>query len=326
MRISRFALAAIVISALSVIAGGTARAENYPSRPVKVVIGYSAGGAVDVHARLIGQKLSTELGQPFVIENRPGASATIAAQVVARSEPDGYTLFVTVPSVFTIVPYTMSKLAASAKDFVPVGEIADAPLVLLVNPSVPAKTFEELVALLRKPDSGLSYASPGTGTTPHLATELLLERIGGKALNVPYKGSNPALTDLIGGQVQFMFDNLSSALPAIQGGKLRPLAITSSKRFASLPDVPTIAESGVPNYEVTNWFAIYAPAGTPAEIVEKLRVQVDRATADSEVARRLIELGSVPSHAGSEQIAARISRESTQWQELIKTQGLKLGQ
>ena len=305
---------------------GPAASQAYPTKPVRVVTGYSPGGPVDILGRLLTQRLSTSMGQPFVFENRSGAAGTIAADLVARSAPDGYTLLATVPSVFTIVPHTMEKVRVQASDFIPVVQFAEAPLVLVVNPSVPATTLKELTALLNAPGSKLSYASAGDGTLPHLAMEMLLSRTGGRPLHVPYKGSGPALQDLLGGQVDFMLDVLPSALPMIKAGRLRALAVTSRTRFADLPAVPTVAEAGVAGYEAVNWFGIFAPAATPTAITDKLRTEVEQAVAAKEMHQRLGELGAIPSLRGSDEVAERIKRESRQWGQLIQRLGLKTGQ
>lgn len=324
LRSTLFQLSARLAFALPcLVAAQLATAQPYPAKPVKMVIGYSPGGPVDILGRVLAQRLGTAMGQPFVVENRGGAAGTIGAEAVARAAPDGYTLLSTVPSVFTIVPYTMDKARVQASDFTPVVQFAEAPLVLVVHPSVPAAQLNELLALLKAPGSKLSYASAGEGTLPHLAMELLLSRTGGRPVHVPYKGSGPAVQDLLGGQVDFMLDVLPSALPMIKAGRLKALAVTSRTRMAELPTVPTVAEAGVADYEAVNWFGIYAPASTPKAITERLRAEVERVVSAKDMQQRLGDLGAVPSLRGPQEVSDRLQRESVQWGALIQKLGLK---
>ncbi|MEG0001294.1 MAG: tripartite tricarboxylate transporter substrate binding protein [Comamonas sp.] len=318
--------ASLALALPCLVAAPFALAQPYPAKPVKMVIGYSPGGPVDILGRVLAQRLGAAMGQPFVVENRGGAAGTIGAEAVARAAPDGYTLLSTVPSVFTIVPHTMDKTRVQASDFTPVVQFAEAPLVLVVHPSVPAARWSELHALLKAPGSKLSYASAGEGSLPHLAMELLLAQAGGRPVHVPYKGSGPAVQDLLGGQVDFMLDVLPSALPMIKAGRLKALAVTSRTRVAELPGVPTLAEAGVPGYEAVNWFGIYAPASTPKPVTDRLRAEVERIVSAKDMQQRLSELGAVSRLRGPDEVTERLQRESSQWGALIQKLALKPGQ
>ncbi|HLS86938.1 MAG TPA: tripartite tricarboxylate transporter substrate binding protein [Burkholderiales bacterium] len=305
---------------------GTAFAHHggeYPAHPIRMVSPYPPGGPVDTFGRLVANKASEALKQTIVFENRPGASGLIAGEHVAKSAGDGYTLLVSVPSLFTIVPHMIEGASARIEGLVPVAQFAVAPLVLVVHPSVEAKNVKELVSLLKAPSATLDYASAGNGTLPHLAMELLLASVNGKAVHVPHKGSGPAAADLVGGQVKAMMDNMSSSLPHARSGKLRALAVTSGKRFAGAPDIPTLAESGVEGYEVNNWFGVFAPAGTPAAVVEKLNGVFAKAAFAPDVSQRLGELGAVPVSPKPAEISALIKRESEQWGRIIRRAGIK---
>lgn len=298
--------------------------EAYPTRAVSIISGYAPGGPVDIFGRLAAQHFSSELGGHFVVESRPGASGTIAGEAVARAAPDGYTLLVTVPSLFTMVPFMMEGMRVSHRDFMPIGQIAEAPMVLLCHPDVPAATAREFIDLVRK-DASLSFASAGTGTLPHLAAELLLSRLDAKALHVPYKGSAAALQDLTGGQIQFATDNVAPAVPLIKAGRLRALAVTSSARFPGLPEVPTLAESGVEDFSATNWFGIFAPAGTPEPIAGRL-ADAMKQMASSEAFQSQVRLqGASPVSQGPDETRQRIEKEAAQWGPLIKSLNIRTG-
>lgn len=299
-----------------------ATAQPYPAKPVKIVVGYSPGGPVDILGRVLAQRLSTTMGQSFIVENKGGAAGAIGAEQVARAPADGYTLLTTVPSVFTIVPHTLDKARVQAQDFAPVIQFAESPLVLAVSASVPANNLNELIALLNKPGAKLSYASAGEGTLPHLAMELLLSRTGGRPVHVPYKGSGPAVQDLVGGQVDFALEVLPSILPMVKAGRVKALAVTSRARVAELPQVPTVSEAGVHGYEAVNWFGVYAPAATPKPILAQLRTNVEKAVTDKEMQQRFSELGAMVAVQGPADMAERLQRESQQWGALIHKLGL----
>lgn len=318
-RIGRLFAACIAALALS----GAAFAQQYPSKPIRLVSPYPPGGPVDTFGRLVSTKVSESLRQPIVFENKPGATGLIAGEHVGKSAPDGYTLLVSVPSLFTMVPHMMENAKSRIQDLVPVSQFAVAPLLLVVHPSVDAKSVKELVALLKSPSAKLEYASAGNGSLPHLAMELLFASVGGQAVHVPYKGSGPAVADLVGGQVKAMLDNMSSSLPHARSGRLRALAVTSKERFSGAPDIPTLHEAGVEGYEVTNWFGIFAPAGTPREIIALLNSEFGKAAFAPDVKQRLQELGASPVAPKPEEVGVLIRKESEQWSRIIKQVGIK---
>lgn len=315
-----FSVAVIAVLAFS----GAALPQQYPARPIKLVSPYPPGGPVDTFGRLVSARAAESLGQPIVFENRPGATGLIAGEHVAKSAPDGYTLLVSVPSLFTMVPHMIEGAQARIQDLVPVSQFAVSPLLLVVHPSLDAKNVKDLVALLKKPSSNLAYASAGNGSLPHLAMELLLASVGADAVHVAYKGSGPAVADLVGGQVKAMLDNMSSSLPHAKSGRLRALAVTSKARFSGAPDIPTLAEAGVEGYEVTNWFGIFAPAGTSKDVVTLLNSEFGKAAFAPEVKERLQQLGATPVAPKPEEVAALIKRESDQWSRIIRQMGIKL--
>ncbi len=318
-RIGRLLAVLIAASALS----SAALAQQYPSKPIRLVSPYPPGGPVDTFGRLVSSKVSESVRQPIVFENKPGATGLIAGEYVGKSAPDGYTLLVSVPSLFTMVPHMMDNAKARIQDLVPVAQFAVAPLILVVHPSVGAKNVKDLVALLKNPTARLEYASAGSGSLPHLAMELLLASAGGHAVHVPYKGSGPAVADLVGGQVKAMLDNMSSSLPHARSGRLRALAVTSKERFSGAPDIPTLHEAGVEGYEVANWFGIFAPAGTPREIIAFLNAEFGKAAFAPDVKQRLQDLGASPVAPTPEEVGARIRKESEQWSRVIKQVGIK---
>lgn len=303
--------------------GGAAIAESYPSKPIRMVSPYPPGGPVDTFGRLVSARVSASLQQPIVFENRPGATGLIAGEHVAKSAPDGHTLLVSVPSLFTIVPHMIENAQARIQHLVPVSQFAVSPLVLVVHPSVKAASVKEMVALLKRPSENLAYASAGNGSLPHLAMELLLASVDGSAVHVPYKGSGPAVADLVGGQVKAMLDNMSSSLPHARSGRLRALAVTSKTRFSGAPEIPTLAEAGVEGYEVTNWFGVFAPAATPRDIVALLNAEFAKAAFAPEVRERLRELGATPVAPKPEEIEVLIRKESDQWSRIIRRAGIK---
>jgi tripartite-type tricarboxylate transporter receptor subunit TctC len=254
----------ILAAAAALVLVSPAQAQTWPTKPVRLVVPFAPGGTTDILARLVGQKLSELYGQQFVIENRGGAGGNIGAEIVAKSAPDGYTIMMGTPGTQAINQYVYRTMPYdTVKDFAPVSLVALVANVLAVNPSVPAKDLKELIALAKAKPGTLNFATPGNGTTGHLSTELLKTMAGIALVHVPYRGSGPALQDLLAGQVQMTIDNIPSALPHIQAGNLRALAVTSSKRWFALPNVPTMAEAGVAGYEATSWFVIVAPARTP---------------------------------------------------------------
>ena len=300
---------------------GRASAQSYPVKTARIVVPYPPGGPTDIVARLVGQKLTERYGQTFVVENKPGAGGNLGAENVARAEPDGYSLLVGTtahainPSVFKQLNYDF------VADFAPVALLTRMPLVLIVNPSVPAKTVEEFVALARKPGSALSYASSGNGQSTHLAAELFKTMTGAQLTHVPYKGSAPALTDVAGGQVAAMFDTTLSAMPQVKAGRLRALAVTSARRSAASSELPTIAESGVPGYEATAWNGLLAPAGTPEPVVTELNRAINEILRSPELAQRLAADGVEAGTGSADDFAAFIGDEVAKWAKVAKVSG-----
>lgn len=313
------------VLSFSILAGSAVAAPgNYPDKPVRMLVGYSAGGATDVIARLVAQKLSTQMGQQFIVENKPGANGNIAAELAARSAPDGTTLYVAAINN-TINASLYNNLSFNfERDFAPVSLIATVPNILVVHPSVPAKTVKEFIELAKKKPGEINFASSGSGSSIHMSGELFKMMTGVDMLHVPYKGSAPAVTDLLGGRVQAMFDNAPSALPNVQNGRLRALAITGPKRSEMLPDLPTMVEAGLPGYEVTSWFALVAPANTPRDIIKRLNEEVNKALQTPEMRASLAKLGADPSGTTPEQLKSFVSAETTRWAKVVKTSGAKV--
>ena len=302
-----------------------ALAQSYPSRPVRLVVPFPAGGTTDILARAMAEKLSGALGQQFVVDNRPGAGGNIGSDIVAKSQPDGYTLLMGTVGTHAINPSLYPKMPYDhVKDFVPVVLVAGVPNVLVVNPTVPAKTVAELIALAKEKPGTINFASSGNGTSIHLSGELFKLLAGVQIAHVPYKGSAPALTDLIGGQVQIMFDNLPSALPHIKGGKLRALAVTSSKRAPALPDLPTIAESGVAGFEASSWFGILAPAATPRDIVQRINAEANKALHAPDMREKLLAQGAEAVGNSPEFFADYIRTETVKWAKVVKDSGARV--
>jgi tripartite-type tricarboxylate transporter receptor subunit TctC len=298
-------------------------ADDFPTRSIRMVSPYPPGGPVDTFGRLVATKAAETLKQPIVFENRPGASGLIAGEYVAKAAPDGYTLLVSVPSLFTIVPHMIDNAGPRIEGLVPVSQFAVSPLLLVVHPSVPATNVKELVALLRNRSGSLPYASAGSGTLPHLAMELLLASVEGHAIHVPYKGSGPAVADLMSGQVKLMLDNMSSSLPNARNGRLRALAVTSKARFGDAPEIPTLAELGVEGYEVSNWFGVFAPVGTPQKVIALLNAEFGKAAFAPDIEQRFRQLGATPVSPRPEEITALIRKERDQWGRIISRAGIK---
>lgn len=320
-RRSLLASAALALSMGWAAGAHAAGPASYPDKPVRVVVGFSAGGTTDVVARIMSRELTAALGQSFVVDNKPGAGSNIATEMVARAEPDGYTLlFVAVTSAINQTLYPNVKFNL-VKDFAPVALGAKVPNVLVVHPSVPAKTVQELVAYAKANEGKVSYASSGSGTSIHMAGELFKLRTGLKTQHIPYKGSAPAMTDLIGGQVQFMFDNMPSAWPHVMNGKLRALAVTTTKRSPTAPDLPTMEENGMKPFDVSSWFGLIAPAGTPPEIVNKLNAAMNQAFDKPEVKEAYAKLGAVAEKNTPQQFGAFIQSEVTGWAPVVKSSG-----
>jgi tripartite-type tricarboxylate transporter receptor subunit TctC len=321
----RMIIAALSAAIALCVPVASAQAPAYPTRPVRLVVPFAAGGTTDILARALAQKLSEALGQPFIVDNRPGAGGNIGAELVAKSAPDGYTLLMgTVgthainPSLYKVMPYD------HVKDFAPVVLVAGVPNVLEVNPSVPVQTVAELIAYAKANPGKLNFASSGSGTSIHLSAELFKSMTGVEMQHVPYKGSAPALQDLVGGQVQLMFDNLPSSLALIKAGKLRALAVTSTTRAPALPDVPTVAEAGVPGFEASSWFGLLAPAGTPPAIIAKLNAEANRWLSSPDAKDKLLAQGANAAGGSPEDFARHIAAETTKWAKVVKDSGAKV--
>ncbi len=301
-------------------------AQDYPAKPVRILSGFAAGGAADIIGRLVAQRLSDTWKQPFLVETRPGAAGIIAAEAVARSAPDGYTLLVGTMTTHGIAPSLYKKLPYDViRDFAPVALIGHIPLVMSVGTSIPAGSVDQFVALAKAAPGKYSFATAGGGTPPHLTGELFRSRFGLDLVHVPYKGTAPAVTDLIGGQVSMTIDGLTVQLPHIRSGKLKALAAASAKRIATLPDVPTFAELGYPELQVSLWYSLFAPAGTPRPIVAALNAEVARMLTAPEVRQRLAELAVEPGDGGSpEQFAAYVQSEIRRWGQVVQQVGVKL--
>jgi tripartite-type tricarboxylate transporter receptor subunit TctC len=317
--ISRLALALAVL----VAAIGPARAADYPTRPVKWVVPYPPAGTTDVLARLIAQWLTEKLGQPFVIENKPGAGNNLGTEAVVNAPPDGYTMLLVNPANGINATLYKNLNFNLIRDIAPVAGIVRTPNVMEVTPSFPAKTVAEFIAYCKANPGKINMASSGSGTSVHLSGELFKSMTGCQMLHVPYKGAGPALTDLMGGQVDVIFDNLPSSVGHIKGGKIRALGVTSQEREPSLPQLPTIAET-VPGYEATAWFGIGMPKGTPKEVIEKVNAEVNRALADPKMRERLAELGGKPIAGTPEDFGKVIAAETAKWEKVVISSGAKV--
>jgi tripartite-type tricarboxylate transporter receptor subunit TctC len=310
------------LATLGALLAAKALADEYPTRPITLIVPYAAGGGNDVMARIVADKMGLALGQPIVIENRGGAGGSIATRQVAKSEPDGYTLGLGGTGTLAIDPTLYSNVGYDPrKDLAPVGLIATSALVVLVNPSVPAHSIKELIALAGK--QPLNFASAGSGSGMHLGTELFASMAGISLTHVPYKGSGPALTDLLGGHVAIYFSSLPPAIGLVKEGKLRALAVTGPSRSPIFPDLPTVAEAGLPGYEAVLHYGIVAPAGTPAPIVEKLNKALRAALANPEVTARITADGAEPLESTPAEYAADIDREETKWSDIVRKSGAK---
>ncbi len=310
-------------AALALVAAPAA-AQDYPSRPIALIVPYAAGGGNDVMARIVADKMGAALGQPIVVENRGGAGGSIATRQVAHAAPDGYTLGLGGTGTLAIDPTLYPNVGYDPrKDFAPVGLIATSALVVVVHPSVPARTIPELIALAKAEPGGLAYASAGVGSGIHLGAELFASMAGIKLTHVPYKGSAPALTDLLGGPVQIYFSSLPPAIGLVQDGKVRALAVTGPERSKIFPDLPTVAESGLPGYAAVLHYGIVAPAGTPRPVIDKLAGALRTAIASPDVQRRIAADGAEVMGMTPDQYAADIDREEAKWSDVVRRSGAK---
>jgi tripartite-type tricarboxylate transporter receptor subunit TctC len=298
-------------------------AQPFPSRPVKIVIGFTPGGGVDINARLLASKLGDILGQPVIVENKPGAGTNIAAEFVAKSAPDGYTLFFNSPAVAINMSLYRNPGYDVLKDYAPVAVFSDSTNILVVPASLPAKTVKELVALAKEKPGALNFSSAGSGSTQHLAGELFKLRTGTQMVHVPYRGSAPSIAALLSAEVQLTFVNPLAIGSHVKSGRLRALAVAGPKRASLLPEVPTMKEAGVEGVEVPLWFGLLAPAGTPRDVVATLAAGVARAAKDPDMRKRLEEQGGEPVGGSSEEFAALLREEVGKWAEVVKVSGAK---
>ena len=300
-------------------------AQGYPDRIVRIVNPFPPGGSVDVMARILAQKLTDNLGQQFIVENRAGAGGNTGAESVAKSDPDGYTLLFTAPGPLVVnqTLYTKGLPFDPAKDFAPIALFATTPLVLMVNNNVPATNVQELIALAKAKPGTINFASAGNGSTPHLSGELFKSMAGINIVHVPYRGTGPAMNDLLGGHIQMFFDLLPSSLPQIEGGKVRAIANAAAKRARSLSNLPTVAEQGLPGFEATSWFGLVAPARAPDAVQARLIVEIAKVLKSPDVAARLYDLGAEPGTAFGKDFGKFLETETKKWSEVIRVSGAK---
>ncbi|MET3840345.1 tripartite tricarboxylate transporter substrate binding protein [Bradyrhizobium sp. OAE829] len=310
--------------ALSVVLAGTAHAAGpYPSRPVLVVVGYSPGGATDSYARVYAQKLGEKLGQPFIVENRPGAGGNIAATAIAQASGDGYTILMAANYLAINAALNLNKYDFE-KDLTPIALIASNPNLLVVPESSPIKSVSDLIAAAKQKDSHLTFGSPGTGGSVHMAGELFKATAGVDLTHVPYRGISPAEVDLMAGRIDLMFGNISTALPLVESKRLRAIAVTGKRRVAALPNIPTLDESGLKGFDVEATFLLVAPATTPPEIVTRLSATVEEITKDASVQKFIAALYADPRYGGSDEAKAYLRSEFKKWQSVVQTTGLKV--
>ncbi len=323
MRIIRGALIVAGL-ALSLAAAPVAHAQDFPNKPIRVVVAFPPGGPTDFVGRLIAEKMKAVLGQNVFIENKPGANGTLGAEFVAKADPDGYTLFLTTVGAVAVSPHIMANLAYDPlRDFAPVAEVVTNTTVLVVSPKMGIKPTKELVALAKEKPGTITFASTGIGSTPHLAQELLSIAAGVKFLHVPYRGAAPALTDLMGGQVQVVALDVPVLISQIQAGNIVPIGAAADKRNAILPDVPTLAEQGYPNTDASNWYALLAPAKTPPAVIAKLNSATNAALDDPATREKLIKSGATPVGGTPEAFAKVLKAEYEKWGRVVKERGIK---
>ena len=318
---------ALLTAALLCGAASTAAAQTpdvaYPSKPIRIVVTFTPGGAPDIIARLLGERFTAAWGQPVVIDNKPGSGGNIGSDFVAKAAPDGYTLVVGTVGTHSINGALYAKMPYDmVRDFSPVSLVATTPNMLVVHNDVPAKTVRELIDLGKR-EGKMSFASSGSGTSIHVSGELFKTMTGIDMTHIPYKGRASALPDLLGGRVTMMFDNMPSSLPLVREGKLRALGVTSLARSPAAPDIPTIAESGLPGFEAVSWFAVFAPAGTPKPVIDKIQAEISRILKTPEVAKKLTDIGLEPVGSTPEELAAYQRTEIVKWAKVVKDSGAK---
>jgi tripartite-type tricarboxylate transporter receptor subunit TctC len=309
-----------LVLAFAALAAG---AQQYPTKPVRLVVPFAPGGGSDFTARLIAQRLGERMGQTFLVENKPGAGGNLGAEQVVRSPGDGYTLLL-ISASYTVNPSVYKLSFDAINDITPIVQVSGGPYVVAVHPSVPAQTLAEFVALAKKEPDKLAYGSAGNGSIMHVASEYLLHTAGMRVLHVPYKGTGPALSDTIAGNLQLVLGAVPTTLPQVKAGKLRALAVTTKKRIAAAPDIPTVAESGYPDYEVTNWHGLIGPKGMPKEIVERLNREVNDAIHGAEMKKQLATDGLEPAGGSPARFAAILSSEAARWAQVVQQAGIKV--
>ena len=324
----RFALGSIasaVVLGAGLLGGTSALAQAYPTKPVTIIVPFAAGGTTDILARIIGQALTAELGQSVVVDNRAGAGGNIGGQAAAKAAPDGHTLFMGTVGTHAINASLYKKMPFDpVKDFAPLTRVANVPNLLVANPAQPYKSVKDLIAYAKANPGKVNFGSSGNGSSIHLSGELFKSLAKVDMQHAPYKGSAPAVTDLLGNQIGIMFDNMPSAIQHVRSGKLVPLAVTTAKRSPELPNVPTIAEAGVPGYEATSWFGMFAPAGTPAPVLAKLNAAIVKVLGQPDVKKKINEQGAEVYSETPEQFAAFIQAESVKWGKVVKESGASL--
>ena len=315
---ARRALVSVIIAMIA-LPGGASAQTTYPAKPVRILVPFPPGGPADALARIVGDKLGQALGQPFVIENKPGAGGNIGMEQGAKAAADGYTLTLAPTGNLTIAPSLYAKLPYDpAKDYAPITVLATVPNILIVHPSVPARSVAELVALAKAKPGTLNYASPGNGSGPHLAGELLKSMAGIDLVHVPFNGVGPAMTGVLAGDVQMSFAQSSAALPHVKSGKVIALGVASRKRIAAAPELPTIAEAGLPGFDVTSWYALVAPAGTPATVVDRLHAEIVKVLASADVREKIAALGAEPVGNTPVEFTAMQRAEAARWAKLAR--------
>ncbi len=316
--------AKLILMAGALLASSAVAAQGFPNKPVRIIVPFSAGGATDIVTRVVAQKLTEIWGQTLVVDNRAGAGGNIGAEIAAKSLPDGYTLFMTSGSIVTANPHMYKTLPYDAgKDLMAVTNVASGPQAIVVNPSFPAKTVKDLIAMAKAKPKGITFGSAGIGTQTHLAGENFIYSAGIDVIHIPYKGEAPAVSDLIGGQIQFVTPNLSAAINFVRSGKLRALAVTSKERSKQLPEVPAVAET-LPGFENLGWFGFMVPTGTPKPVLAKIHQDTVTALKDATIARRFEDLGMVPVGNTSEEFTKAIREESGRWVKIIKERKLQV--
>jgi tripartite-type tricarboxylate transporter receptor subunit TctC len=313
-----------IMLCLVVVIPGVSFAQAYPTKPVKIIVPYPPGGSTDILARVLGEKLTPALGQQVVVENRAGATGVIGAEAVAKSPADGHTLLMGVNGPITIAPAIRNNLPyETLRDFAPVILVADAPKLLVIHPSIPASTVQEFIAWAKAQPKPITFASAGIGSTGHLASEMLKQRGGFEAVHVPYKGGGPAIADIIGGHVQYMFEVMPQLLPHVQAGRLKALGISSADRSKALPSLPSVAEQGLPGFQSSTWFGILAPAGTPEPVVDRLNAEFTKALREPDMIKRLSDLGATWRPNSPADYRNFLRADLEKWRQVVSKSGAK---